>query len=51
MARPAQELIDFLATSKAKAPHVVVFVELRKKALPPWVESLANKGLSFCNVF
>ena len=51
--RPPRCLVDFLANAKAKAGHVVPYVDLAKKAKPHWLSSLTDDGvclLGSCSV-
>ena len=36
---PNQDLVDWLANQKAKADHVIVYVDLLKRASPVWYET------------
>ena len=49
-ARPAQDLADLLAEANEKKPGVYVYVDLKKKALPPWVDLKSSGGISFAFV-
>ena len=47
--RPKRDLIEFLDEVTTKKPNVYVYVDLRKRAMPPWAKLEETEGVH-CSV-